>query len=216
MDYPQHDPLTRFQLAISSMRGSLHSQKRWEVIRALELGLELHTGLRADGVTPEFSHPLEMTHFMTTIERLIPSDPERALIDGLLHDTGEDKRTGFPLIEKTFRPEILADCRLLAKFDASNPEMPKKDLDSYYLGLLDSPFALFTKGVDVMHNLGTMPGAFSPKKQREQLAEKRDRILVVLKKGRKRYPEWKDAFQLLKHIINVEASMLTYALAGQD
>ena len=57
--------------------------------KALELGMKNHTGLRKDGVTPEFMHQMSQAIYVRSFVDLLMY-PEETLATIFLHDVVED------------------------------------------------------------------------------------------------------------------------------
>jgi hypothetical protein len=77
----------------------------------------------------------------------------------------------------------------------------KMDPNVYFERLALSGLAALLKGVDRIHNLSTMVGVFSFAKQIEYLAETERHHLPMLRLARKRFPEYRAAFENVKHML---------------
>lgn len=167
--------------------------KHLRAARALTYGESLHTGLRKDGVTPEYAHQVEIASFVRTLP-LPEGCMESALILSLLHDTPEDKDVGFEEIGRLFGAEAadLVD-RLTKKF--RGVEVPK---ETYFSRLAENPVSAVVKGADRLHNIGSMVGVFTREKQKRYIAETREWHLPMLKVARRNFPQFEPAFENIK------------------
>ena len=71
----------------------------------------------------------------------------------------------------------------------------------YYKDLAADPVLSFAKGIDRVHNLGTMRKAFSDQKQLQYLTEARNFTLPMLKEVRRSFPQQVSAYEGVKHVI---------------
>ena len=70
-------------------------------VEALEFASKFHTGLRKDGITPEFEHQLIITHYIRTLISNLEF-PVETICASLLHDTSEDYNVSFEEIRDKF------------------------------------------------------------------------------------------------------------------
>lgn len=176
--------------------------KSWfRALKALDLGMEIHVGLRKDKVTPEYLHQIEIALYITTlIDGLLY--PEDTIITVLLHDTPEDY------------PHLLShqDVRLQfgERVGQSVYAMDKngKTEEAYFAGLAADPIASVAKGGDRSHNIRTMPGVFTFEKQLRYKQEVRDNYLPMLKFARRKFPEQTNAYENIKHVFLIQIELL--------
>lgn len=182
-------------------------------IKAFNFAEAVHDGLRKDGVTREFYHMISLLGMaMDHHAKFI--DPCQVYIDILLHDTVEDypqyqnqvremfgelangafllsKKVHYPLIEGGFRSE-------------------KKPTELYFKELAEDPSASVTKGFDREHNLSTMVGVFTIKKQLAYAEEVSEHFLPMLKAAKRRFPEQDAIYENIKSVLNTEARFVKH------
>src|SRR5277367_1472271 len=103
---------TQYEKLRISLRYFLLGKEFYKAADALEFAGEYHTGLRKDGVTPEFQHQIEITHYLRT---LLPSFlyPEETLTAALLHDVTEDYGVLATTISERYGPIVSLAVQLL-------------------------------------------------------------------------------------------------------
>src|SRR4051812_21004615 len=84
-----------------SLRYFLLGREFYMAADALQFASQYHIGTRKDGITPEFQHQIEITHYLRT---LLPSMmfPEETLAAALLHDVPEDYGVPHAVITNRF------------------------------------------------------------------------------------------------------------------
>ena len=205
--------MTKYNKLLISLRYFLlgasrfaNEQERSELLDAyniLEFAKTYHTGMRDDGVTPEFQHQLEITHFLTTIGDSIPHRGIMYAV-GLGHDLIEDYgNAGIDLTEirsRIVNTEIFDFMEDLYKIRNGVKISPK----AYEENLLKSPISCIVKGADRINNMGSMIHAFSPERQNKYIIETDDFILGLIKKARRKFPEFNHVFENLKCILSTQ------------
>ena len=176
-----------------SLRYWLQGRRYFLALKAMDYAKKFHTGLRKDGVTPEFSHQVWIVNLLRTLESSL-SQPEITLAAGFLHDVCEDYHVSFEEIAQRFGMEVAEAVRRLTKKHRGIVLPPQ----AYYDGVAECQVASLVKGVDRSHNLGTMVGVFTFQKQVLYIAEVRDLILPALKRARRAFPEQEAAYENIK------------------
>lgn len=166
---------------------------------ALSLARQLHDGqYRKDG-TPYIFHPLKVC--TTLISYGIEDDI--TLSAALLHDVLEDCGDKLPLhgkeliTEYHFAPEILEIIRLLTKESGLND----KELGIYFKKIEENPQAALIKLSDRLHNSSTLY-TFTFSKMRKYIRETSMFLIPMASYCKKFYPEYANAFGILKSNID--------------
>lgn len=162
---------------------------------ALSLARRLHDGqYRKDGV-PYIYHPLKVC---TTLINL-GIDDDITLAASLLHDVIEDCQDKLPLngrelvTEYHLDPEVVKIVRLLSK----DSGLDNYELSVYFENIKQNPKALLIKLSDRLHNSSSLY-AFTPKKMQEYIKETETFIIPMAKYGKAYYPQYMNAFAMLK------------------
>lgn len=171
--------------------------------KAMEFGLQYHTGLRKDGVMPEFQHQVSQASFARTLEpHLIYPDETLATI--FLHDVVEDTEVDSATIFAEFGEQIGTSVELM-----TNQVLGiKKPLHIYYGEMQFDAIASFAKGCDRIHNHQTMVGVFTPEKIDEYMIETNDHVIPMLKAARRRFPKQEPAYLNIKHVLMTQMELL--------
>lgn len=171
-----------------------------QVMVALSLARQLHEGqYRKDG-TPYISHPLKVCS--TLISYGIEDDI--TLAAALLHDVLEDCGDKLSLCGKELvseygiRQEILDIIRLLTKESGLNDH----ELSVYFKRIEENPQAALIKLSDRLHNSSTLY-TFTFPKMRKYIRETSMFLIPMASYCKKYYPEYSNAFSILKS--NIES-----------
>lgn len=192
----------------ATLLGWLHGQGWVEAVRALHFAEEYHCGLRKDGITPEFSHQVHISLYLTT---LVPyfRQGEEVITTALLHDVCEDYEVTFTEIEASFGPVVRKSVTAMTK------KYQGEKLPVDYIARLqsDDEIASIGKGADRIHNQSTAVGVFSAPKIESYVAETRSYILPMLKTARKNFPHQNGAYQNIKTVLTSQVSALEALIA---
>lgn len=172
-------------------------------LRAFNLAMGTHVGVRKDGVTPEFVHQLETTLFLRTLRSSI-KNLHIVLAVQLLHDITEDYGFTYEQLQEKFGTEVAEGVLRMSKVVDGR----KLSNEEYFREMLKSPVATLCKGADRIHNQQSMPGVFSLQKQQEYLAETEKYILPMLKQARRLYPEQENAYENIKFILKSQVELV--------
>lgn len=172
-------------------------------LKALEFGASLHTGLRKDGVTPEYQHQLSIAHLLRTFLGHLDS-PEFCLATACLHDICEDKDVGFEEINAKFGPEICKSVSLLTKTHRGDKVPP----EVYYKGIASDPIASVVKGADRINNIQSMVGVFSLEKQKQYIEETETLVLPMLKIARRQFTTQDSAYENMKFVLKSQLELI--------
>ena len=171
-----------------------------QVMVALSLARQLHEGqYRKDGV-PYIFHPLKVCS--TLISYGIEDDI--TLAAALLHDVLEDCGNKLSLCGKELvseygiRQEVLDIIRLLTKESGLNDH----ELSVYFKRIEENPKAALIKLSDRLHNSSTLY-TFTFPKMRKYIRETSLFLIPMASYCKKYYPEYTNAFSILKS--NIES-----------
>lgn len=186
-----------------ALRHWLLGRNYFEAVRAMDYAQQYHTGLRKDGITPEFGHQVAIAHYMRTLE---PSllHPEATLITVFLHDVPEDYDVTLGEIGQQYGPLVREAVGLLTK-KFGDESLPAA---AYYRAIGEHPIASLVKGGDRIHNLQSMPGVFSYPKQVAYIEEAEVHLLPALRIARRRFPAQELAYENIKHMLRSQIELL--------
>lgn len=166
-----------------------------EALRAVNLGLDWHTGTRKDGTTPEFTHQLSQIQHVRTLNGVV--DLEAVICTIALHDLPEDKPYDLKWVFAEFGQQqgVSVDRMSKKRFGKNADKSP----EYYYFELAFDQDASIAKGCDRVHNQASMPFVFSVAKMTEFMGETEQFVLPMLKQARKYFPQQEPAYTSLRH-----------------
>lgn len=192
------------------IKGFAFGQELKQTVLSLAVARKLHDGqYRKDG-TPYISHPLKVC--TTLISYGIQDDI--TLSAALLHDVLEDCQGKLPLegnelvLEYGLDQEILDIIRLLTKESGLNDY----ELSVYFKKIEENPKAALIKLADRLHNSSTLY-TFSNERMKKYLRETSKFILPMASYCKKYYPEYNNAFCILKNNIEMLNSSMSVMLS---
>jgi (p)ppGpp synthase/HD superfamily hydrolase len=185
------------------VRGWMEAKKFYTTVKALDFARTRHVGTRKDNVTPEFSHQLHMARFFMNLEPLV-LNPARCITLIFLHDTVEDHSATLVEVVNEFGFDIGLGVRKLSKVIHEI----KLSNAIYYSVLLEDVDACLVKGVDRLHNLESMAGAFTTAKKQAYVEETEEYALPLLKQARNRYPDHANIFNHLRHVMIIYTKLV--------
>jgi len=209
------------------------SEKRWislrfflqgagyhRALRAFEYNRRLFTGLRKDGVTPEFDHHVcQALYLRTLIPHLLY--PEESFCVLAFHDTMEDHGVSQQEIMDVFTDSAFDS--LYGKQNSlefgnrvahSTRNMTKvfrgvKDVESeLFKRMAQDAIASLNKGIDRFHNQQTMIRTFSVKKMREYVQETQESILPMMKEAELMFPSQEPAYKNIRTALKSQVDMV--------
>jgi (p)ppGpp synthase/HD superfamily hydrolase len=191
------------------MHGMTNLDKGWfDALRALDFGEKHHKGYRKDKITPAYMHQIEIAlYILTLLPHLIY--PVRTMIAVLLHDTPEDTHVSHEEIRDLFGVDAMIDVELLTKEYRGT----KKDPESYFGGMAESPVASIGKGGDRIHNQYSMAGVFTLERQIAYTVETRTHFFKFLKEARRRFPQQELAYENIKFVLTAQVRVFEGANA---
>lgn len=175
-----------------SLRYWLLGRRFFQALDAMELGASLHTGTRKDG-TPEFSHQIWQAQYLRTLESGL-LHPEDSFITVFLHDAVEDKMVVPDSLTARFGPRSGTAIESMSKVVLGQ----HKTTEAYFDALARDPIASVAKGIDRIHNHGSMLGAFTKAKIGSYLQETDDHILPMLKRARRAFPQQEPVYENIR------------------
>jgi len=193
----------------ASLRYWLLGRNYFKALKAMEVGLEYHTGTRKNGA-PEFIHQVSQVQYARTLESQLLY-PEDTFCTIFLHDIVEDHkypRSGI----KQFGDSVYRAVELMTDADETGED---KALADYFRAMGYDPIASFAKGCDRVHNFQTMMGVFKPEKKERYIREGTDLIIPMLKIARKQFPEQEQAYHNVTHILRMQIELIQYSLTSE-
>jgi GTP pyrophosphokinase len=177
------------------IKGYAMAKNLRQTLIALAYARRLHDGqYRKDG-KPYIIHPLKVC---TTLINY-GMDDDIVLAASLLHDVIEDCSEKLPMggkelvIEHGLSQEVLDIIKVLTKQSG----LDQYELSIYFKGVRDNPRALLVKLSDRLHNSSTLY-TFSLEKMRKYVNETNEFILPMASYGKLYYPQYANAFSILK------------------
>jgi len=181
----------------------------YHAANALELALNNNHGFRKDGKNPKFSHQVSIFHYLRTLK---PSllHPSRTFAVSFLHDEMEDHGYSIRDISTMFTMDIAVDVEVLSKkwTHEDTGQLIEKNYERYFEYIAQNPVASIVKPGDRIHNLQTMVGVFTPKKQIEYATEVETWFLPMIKKSRRMFPQQEAAYENLAHMLKSQIELI--------
>lgn len=196
------DKLTRYEKLLISARYwllglSVHDPEYYDVIKALELGLEHHDGER-NGGDPEFIHQLGIFHYLRTMHEHI-KNPKTVYKLVFLHDALEDqnqKTKKFVTpdeIRENFGDDFLVKLKKMSK-----EILGQKNKDFSLDAVFDDEDTSVAKGGDRVNNVSSMIGVFKRPRLERYLKETSEEFLPRLKKSRRKFASQESIYENIK------------------
>lgn len=191
-----------------ALRYWLHGRGYTLALEAMDFAEGLHTGVRKDGVTPEFDHQVSIAHHLRTLPDLV--DRQGTLATAFLHDVREDYGVDDALVRSRFGIAVADAVDAMTK-EFRGVKRPEALVAARIAGC---PIASVAKPGDRVHNQGSMSGVFTPAKQREYIAETRATILPMMKTACRRFPAQERAYENLKQVLISQIGLVEAGLAA--
>lgn len=170
--------------------------------QVMEYAEGVHSGLRKDGVTPEFMHQIQIALQIRTYWRSLDR-PIDTLIAGLTHDVDED----YPEEElrlKSLGEDVYGYAHKLSKV-RNGVKLPP---DIYFNEISECPVCSVVKGIDRVNNFQSMLNVFSIEKQSKYIEEAETWIIPMLKKARRNFPSQESVYENIKLIMRSQIELL--------
>lgn len=177
-------------------------------LRALAFAEKYHTGIRKDGVTPEFFHQIEIALFITTLEPFLLY-PEETICAALLHDVAEDYNVEWHTIKHLFSKKKFGK-RVVKAVKALTKEYKgiKMSEAEYASGISQNAIASIVKGVDRINNQQSMVGPFTIEKQKRYIDETENLILYAVRLAQDEFPEQHLAYESIKYMLKSQIQLV--------
>lgn len=159
-------------------------------LKALAFAGKLHTGLRKDGVTPEFHHQIRIAFSIINLRDVV--NEERCLTLALLHDTAEDYDIPRSTLVAEFSEDLATEVLTPDKNQFGSEER-------CMAAIAASVNCSVVKGADNVDNIQSMHGAFSVEKIGKYIERTEAKILPMLKVASANFPEQHLAYSSLRY-----------------
>ncbi len=169
-----------------------------QVMLALPVARKLHDGQYRKSGEPYFTHPLKVCSTLISYG----VDDDITLAAAILHDVLEDCGDNLPdggrtlISEYGILPEVVEIIALLSKRSGLNDQ----ELGKYFRKIEKNPKAALIKLADRLHNSGSLY-TFSDEKMRKYLRETDLFLIPMGSYCKKYYPQYANAFSILKNSI---------------
>lgn len=186
----------------------------YDCVKAMELAVRYHTGVRKDNVTPEFQHQIEIiSNIRTSVKDLM--FPAETLTVAFLHDLVEDYGIGakywntqkerlgslkpvtLDFITKHFGKTVSDSVDRISKM----ADGETKSKNAYFRGISECPIASVAKLEDRCNNMDSMLNVFTLEKQINYAREVSEHFLPMLKKATKNFPEQEAIYMRFKNVL---------------
>lgn len=187
----------------------------YDALSAFHFASQYHTGTRKDGLTPEFSHQIDIALFALLLPDLLYREEVLATI--ALHDVREDFGVADSEIRALFRDPNLAD-RVGTAVDRMTKKTRGKvrPLPELFANMALDPIASIAKLCDRQHNILSMVGVFSPEKQRSYVAEVRELFLPMAKTAKRNFVHQVRAYELMKFNLETQIELIELQLSNLE
>ena len=187
------------------IKGYAMGKELSQTMLALPVARKLHDGQYRKSGEPYFTHPLKVCS--TLISYGI--DDDVTLASAILHDVLEDcgdqlTEGGKSLIQEYgIAPEVVETISLLSKRSGLNDQ----ELAAYFQKIEKNPRAALIKLTDRLHNSGSLY-TFTDAKMAKYLRETKLFLIPMASYCKKYYPQYSNAFSILKtNITALNSSM---------
>lgn len=193
------------------LRQQLIGAEMFEALAAMEFANRYHTGVRKNGIDPEFDHQISIALYVMTVHDLIYREETIATI--MCHDVKEDFGVTDDEILTVFRDKDFGH-RVVAAVDCMTKKWrgEHRDENALFARMADNPIASIAKGADRIHNLQSMIGVFTKEKQLNYIAFAQEMILPMLKKARRNFPHQVRAYENIKFVLNSQIELIKFSL----
>lgn len=191
------------------IKGFAMGRRLPQVLLALPVARKLHDGQYRKSGEPYFTHPLKVCS--TLISYGI--DDDITLASAILHDVLEDCGDRLPnggqdlIQEYGIAPEIIEIITLLSKRSG----LDDQELAQYFRKIEKNPKAALVKLADRLHNSGSLY-TFTDEKMRKYLRETELFLIPMGSYCKKYYPQYANAFSILKSSIDTLNSTMKMML----
>jgi (p)ppGpp synthase/HD superfamily hydrolase len=202
-------PAESAQKRFIALRYWLQGREYYKALRYMDFNRRFFTGVRKDGVTPEFDHHVCQAQYLRTILGHI-RHPEETLATIFSHDTPEDKDVSREEIKLVVPEDPIFGERVAQATWRVTKEWKGERFNEEHLfaRMAECPIASIVKGMDRIHNFQTMVGVFTPSKQKAYLKEGEDLFLPMLKDAEQRFPDQEPAYKNIRTFLKTQISLI--------
>lgn len=202
---PQSTTSRRYRLRLARFSRRLTQLGLVQSFRALAVAARVHTGWRKDGTTRALVHQIEIAEYLMTLAPGLPPLDDVIAV-ALLHDIIEDHGIAPQYVSHEFGDVVGRAVWLLTRRHGD----VRKPLQGYFKGIAQNALASVVKGADRIHNLQSMPGVFTVRKQRQYIDETVEHVLPMLAEARARMPQFGATYENLRVVLLGQIALLTY------
>lgn len=187
----------------------------YEVITALEMGLEHHDGYR-NGGDPEFVHQLGIFHYLRTMHKHM-KNPKTVYKLVFLHDALEDANQQ---TKKFITPEQIrasfGEVFLTKLMKMSKEVLGQKNPDFSLDVVFADEDTSVAKGGDRVDNVTSMIGVFKKSRLERYVKETSEEFLPRLKSARRRFPSQEAIYANIKMELTSTLTLISRILDGYE
>jgi (p)ppGpp synthase/HD superfamily hydrolase len=187
----------------------------YEVITALEMGLEHHDGYR-NGGDPEFVHQLGIFHYLRTMHKHM-KNPKTVYKLVFLHDALEDANQQ---TKKFITPEQIrvafGEVFLTKLMKMSKEVLGQKNPDFSLDVVFADEDTSVAKGGDRVDNVTSMIGIFKKSRLERYVKETSEEFLPRLKSARRRFPSQEAIYANIKMELTSTLTLISRILDGYE
>jgi (p)ppGpp synthase/HD superfamily hydrolase len=178
--------------------------------RAMAVAERFHRGTRKDGVTPEFSHQVQIALYLRTLEGAL-LHPEETFAIAMLHDVREDYDLADDEIRSEFGDFVADGVDAMTKVFRGQ----RREATQVFQRIGDHAGASVAKLADRLHNQSGMLGVFSPAKMTRYMDETEHHFLPMLRRARRNFPAQEPAYENAKLMLTSQLTLLRAVLEAQ-
>jgi len=189
------------------LRSWLEAKEYYTALKALEFAMAHHTGLRKDGITPEFAHQILIAMYLKTLSKYLLF-PEETFITIFCHDLVEDYDVSLKLIVEKFGEKSAHSIEIISRKVNGTDKTP----EYYYEEIATDAVASVSKGGDRIHNIQSMPKVFTKQKQEQYISETETLILPMIKRAKRNFPEQEPIYENIKLVLISQIELIKLIL----
>ena len=194
----------------TALRSWLSGRSYHHALEAMAYAETHHTGLRRDGLTPEFDHQIGIVSYLSTLHPHLRY-PQETYSVGFLHDVAEDYAVSGEEVRGRFGDRVADGVLAMTK----EWRGVKRDAEEVARVQAEDPVASIVKGADRMHNHNTLVGVFTPEKIAAYVVETRTSIMPMLQRARTLHPYQDGAYQNVRAVLRTQLELLDYVVATE-
>lgn len=188
-----------------ALRHWLLGREWFKAAEAMTWAEGYHTGVRKDGVTPEFNHQVQIALYLATLTPHL-LHPEDTITTAFAHDVCEDFDVEFSVVEGLFGGRVAQATHSVTKVHKGFKRHPAEVMAAQ----ANDPIGSVVKGADRIHNQSTLAGVFGNAKILEYIEETETYILPMLKQARQKFPAQSAAYQNERIMLRTQNATLRH------